>query len=52
MRSHAWTVVKPCGAVVAFASVAAFDGYVREARRLGAVLSFTTPWRCVVERFV
>lgn len=32
-----------------FSSVQAFDGYVREARRLGALVTFTTPFSCLAE---
>ena len=32
-----------------FSSVQAFDGYVREARRLGALVTFTTPFSCQAE---
>ena len=32
-----------------FSSVQAFDGYVREARRLGALVTFSTPFSCQAE---
>ncbi len=47
--SRVYVFVLLCGKEKKFTSVSAFDGYVAERKRLGAVLTWAGPFRVVLE---